>query len=71
MGRQSSNFLLLLLILLEPLIASPHTACQTAHRGPRSCSLAGVARYSTANCAERGAPRSASRNMTLPSQRSV
>jgi hypothetical protein len=65
------NFLLLWLILPEPLIASPHSAGQPTHGGPRSRSLAGVARYGAANCAKRGTPRSASRNVTLWSQRSV
>jgi hypothetical protein len=65
------NFLLLLLILPEPLITSPHSAGQPAHGGARSRSLAGVARYSAANCAKRGTPRSASRNVTLRLQRSV
>jgi hypothetical protein len=65
------NFLLLLVILLEPLIASPHSAGQPAHGRARSRSLAGVARYGATNGANRGTARSAPRDVTLCSQRSV
>jgi hypothetical protein len=69
--RPPSYFLLLLLILLEPLIASPHSAGQPPHSGACRRPFAGVARYSAANRAECSTPRSASRNVTLPLQRSV
>jgi hypothetical protein len=56
---------LLLAILLEPLIAPPKSACQSAHRRASSGTLTRVARYSTANRSKRSATSRASHDMTL------
>jgi hypothetical protein len=55
----------LLLILLEPLIASAHSAGQSAHRRTRGGAGAGIAGYRTAYRSERGAARRSFDHMTL------
>jgi hypothetical protein len=59
---------LLLLILLEPLIASAHSAGQSAHRRFCGCTRARVAGYRAANRSKCGASRGASRDVPLRRQ---
>jgi hypothetical protein len=56
---------LLLLILLEPLLAPAHAACQSAHRRASSGTFTRVARNRTAHRSKRGTTPRASHDMTL------